>query len=331
MEFRAVLDNATQAQLKQLFAVNKICVFPGVGSWIALAFLVAFSTAIIALSPDLSFEMSFVYGLLPSFLIIPFLIWISSLKLIASNRFSKRFIECLLLVMFYIPMFVSLLVFGTTTMWMTTKIPLADNLLDGWDKTLGLDWIGYTNWLVEHPQLMSLCSQCYVLLCPALLIVGLEAIIVGEPDRCKSLIFLTLSTCIFSIAVGSFFPVYGSVVHLASVDLRAHLPPGTGTDQMEMLIKIRGGVATHIDPRKLVGLVSFPSFHTIACMLLIYGSRGNILRLGVVSVFSVMMVGAIPVFGQHYLVDLLFGASVAIVFIFIERWFRARRASLELA
>jgi PAP2 superfamily len=331
MESHTLFNDATQAKLKQLFAVNKISLFPSVGSWIALGFLVSFNAVVIALSAQLTFEMSFVYSLLPSFLITPLLIWISSLQLIASNRLSKRFFECLLLLMFFIPMFVSLAVFGTVTMWLTANFPLADNLLDGCDKELALNWIGYTKWLVGHPQFMLLSAKCYMLLCPALFIVGLEAVVGGEPERCKSFIYLTLTTCIFAIVVGGFFPSYGSVVHLASDDLRSHLPPGTGTEQMAMLVQIRGGLATHIDPRRLVGLVSFPSFHTIACILLIYGSRGNILRLSAVSVFSFMMLVATPVFGEHYLVDILFGIAVAIAFIFIERWFRARRANLDLA
>jgi PAP2 superfamily len=331
MESRAVLDDTTQAQLKRLFAVNKISVFPGVGSWIALGFLLASSAVVIALSADLSFEMSFVYGLLPSCLIIPFLMWISSLKLIASNRLSKRFIQCLLLIMFYIPMFVSLLVFGTIIMWLTAKIPLADTYLDSWDKALGFEWTSYANWFVAHPLLMFLSAKCYVMLCPALLIVGLEAIVVGEPERCKSLIFLTLGTCIFSILVGGFFPGYGSVVHLGSTELRAILPPGTGTEHIAMLDQVRSGFPTHIDPKNLAGLVSFPSFHTIACILLVYGSRGNVFRLSAVSIFSFLMLVAIPVFGEHYLVDILCGAAIAFSFIFMERWFRARRANLDLA
>lgn len=314
-----------RAQLKRLFTLGKISVFPGERSWIALGSLVAVSAAVIALSSDLTFEMSFVYGLLPCFLIIPFLIWMSSLQLIATNRLSKRFIECLLLIMFYIPMFVSLLVFGTIMMWLTAKVPLGDDLLDSWDKAIGFDWTSYADWFVSHPLLISLSAKCYVMLCPALLVVGLEAIVVGEPERCKSLIFLTLSTCIFSMLVGGFFPGYGSVVHLGSANLRAILPPGTGTEHIAMLDQVRSGLPTHIDPKNLAGLVSFPSFHTISCILLVYGSRGNVLRLTAVSAFSFMMLVAIPVFGEHYLVDILCGAAIAFSFIMLERWFSSSK------
>lgn len=308
-------------ELRRLFRASKISLFPSIGSWIALGLLMAFSATVIALSSDLSFEMSFVYGLLPSFLVIPFLMWISSLELINTHRVSKRFIQCLLLIIFYIPMFVSLLVFRTIIMWLTAKVPLADNLLDSWDKALGFDWTSYADWFVAHPLLMSLSAKCYVMLCPALLVVGLEAIVVGEPERCKSLIFLTLSTCVFSMLIGGFFPSYGSVVHLGSAELRAILPPGTGTEHIAMLDQVRSGLPTHIDPKNLAGLVSFPSFHTISCILLVYGSRGNVFRLTTVSIFSILMLVAIPVFGEHYLVDILCGAAIAFGFIFLEHSF----------
>lgn len=322
---------AITLQLKQFFTVRKISVFPSVGSWIALMFLIAFSAITIALSSDLSFEMSFVYGMLPSLLIVPLLTWTTSMDLISNNQIAKRFMECLLLIMFYVPMFVSLLVFGAVTMWLTAKVPLGDNLLDSWDKAMGLDWNVYAEWFRKYPLLMSLSANCYTMLCPALLVVGLEAVIVGQPERCKSLIFLTLSTCIFSISFGAFFPSYGPVFRLGSAELHAVLPANYGADHLMLLDLLRSGLPAHIDPKFLAGLVSFPSFHTISCIILVYASRGNMLRLMAVSVFSFLMLVAIPVYGEHYFVDILFGLGVAFIAIWAERRFLNTRAKHQLS
>jgi len=324
MNTRAFLQTQNLSSFWQSIRISKEAIFPSISSWILLSLLLLFNAAVIYFSQQLSFEMSFVYGLLPSFLFIPIIMRVSNTKLIAENWVSKRFFQCILLIMFYLPMFVALLVFGTIIMWLTAGVPLADGLLDSWDKAIGFEWSNYANWFVAHPDLMWLSAKCYVLLCPALLVVGLEAIVVGEPERCKSLIILTLSTCIFSMLIGGFFPAYGSVVHLGSVELRAILPPGTGTEHIAMLDQVRGPVNTHIDVKNLAGLVSFPSFHTISCILLVYASRGNIFRVAAVSTFSALMLVAIPVFGEHYLIDVLCGAIIALSFIFIERWMSSR-------
>lgn len=76
----------------------------------------------------------------------------------------------------------------------------------------------------------------------------------------------------------------------------------------------------------LYGLITFPSFHVAAAVLIAYAARGTPLAFLALVLNLVMAVSALSE-GGHYLVDVLAGAAVAGLAIGVVRWFDRRRAA----
>ena len=293
--------------------------FPSKEIYLIIILLIFFEAALIFASPKLSFETSVIYSFTDLMFLVPVFMWFLGLNLINSTKLSQRFFQSVVLLLVFAPMLTVLGVFLYIMFSLTASVPYADNLLESWDRALGFDWITYARFLAQHPLFTSATFWCYQLMHPALLLVGIEAIIVGETHRCKSLIMLTICSSIFTIILASFFPSLGTMSHLGGAEIAALFPPGTGVEHIESLISLRQSETFLIDPSRMIGIAEFPSFHTVAAVLIIYAARGNIIRSIIFSIFSFLMIAATPIYGCHYFVDILAGIVVAMFFITMER------------
>src|SRR5262249_46307597 len=86
-------------------------------------------------------------------------------------------------------------------------------------------------------------------------------------------------------------------------------PPGLYF--VDALSQVRGHATVMLDPEQMPGLVSFPSFHT-AAGLIIAACLWRTSLFWPAVVFSALMIAATPVLGGHYFVDLLSGAAVTL-------------------
>jgi membrane-associated phospholipid phosphatase len=80
---------------------------------------------------------------------------------------------------------------------------------------------------------------------------------------------------------------------------------------MATVALIRDGVAPHVPIARLDGIVVFPSYHTIAALVFIYAFRRSGWISGVALLLNLALLAAVPVFGNHYLADMIGGAAVA--------------------
>jgi membrane-associated phospholipid phosphatase len=78
------------------------------------------------------------------------------------------------------------------------------------------------------------------------------------------------------------------------------------------LLALRGGGPLSFDLSQLQGLISFPSYHTVLAVLLTYAHRRSLLLIPIALVNGIMLF-SIPTVGQHYLVDIIAGAAVAVL------------------
>ena len=88
-------------------------------------------------------------------------------------------------------------------------------------------------------------------------------------------------------------------------------PAPPGLYHLEALGALRTGPVA-LDLGNLPGLVTFPSFHTAAGIVLTW-AFWRTRAFPVVAAYAATMIAATPVFGGHYFVDLLAGACVAAV------------------
>jgi membrane-associated phospholipid phosphatase len=81
---------------------------------------------------------------------------------------------------------------------------------------------------------------------------------------------------------------------------------------LPVLLALRDGGSLSFDMSQLQGLISFPSYHTVLAALLTYAHRRSALLTPIALVNGVMLF-SIPTVGQHYLIDVIAGAAVAVL------------------
>src|SRR5208282_1584611 len=86
-----------------------------------------------------------------------------------------------------------------------------------------------------------------------------------------------------------------------------------------VLVTIHNGSLTGFALSDMTGIVTFPSFHTVLAVLLVYVHRPPLRTFIPIAILNVLMLIAIPFAGHHYLVDVIAGVAVAFVSIAIAQ------------
>ena len=194
---------------------------------------------------------------------------------------------------------------------MSTALPYADDLLAAWDARLPLDWHAYFRLVQEKPALARLLDESYTSLTDLSLAAFPLLVAQADPRRAGYFVETFLVTALICMIVGAFFPALAAVAiafpDAASIPGFAEPP---GTYHLDHLERLRSGAPVTLDLRDMPGLVTFPSFHTAAGILLAASFRRTLLFPPALA-YALVMIAATPVFGSHYFVDLIAGAAVA--------------------
>lgn len=186
-----------------------------------------------------------------------------------------------------------------------------DHFLYSSDVALHFDWLSWYQMVAAHPliQMLSRAAYSMIYISPAILL-GYLAVTHQRREAQNFLAaiwicaVITLTAFRFTPAVGPFaYLWHGPIPYLPVSDLW----------QPELIPKLRDHAMPIIDLSHLVGLVSVPSFHAATgVLLLIFAVRQPTIRAPLVAA-NVAMLLATPVEGTHYLTDVLLGAVVACI------------------
>ena len=197
---------------------------------------------------------------------------------------------------------------------MSTAFPYVDGTLIAWDRALGFDWPAYFQWVHDRPWTIDLLDLSYTSL-STLSVAGLVALLcMGETLRARLFVEAFFVTALISIAVGSLFPAEAAVMTLAgAMEHYPNIDGAPGVYHIEHLDRLRAPEgAILLDPLRLPGLVTIPSFHTAAGVLLVAVFWRTPLAWPVLA-YGLVMVAATPIFGGHYFVDLVAGGALALL------------------
>ena len=191
----------------------------------------------------------------------------------------------------------------------------ADDWLQRCDMALHFDWLAWYRVTAAHPLLQHVSRASYALiyLSPAVLL-GYFAISGRRREAYDFMAAVWLSAVItlfgfwFMPAIGPFaFLWHKPIVYLPVSDLW----------QPDLIPHLRDHSMRSVDLGHLVGLVSAPSFHAAAAVLIIvFATRHAAVRTPLI-LANIAMLLSTPVEGTHYLIDLILGAGVALVAIAI--------------
>jgi len=196
---------------------------------------------------------------------------------------------------------------------MSAAYPLADENLANADALMGFNWAEYLLWLDRYPLLIRLMDSSYSGLTGYTMILFLLLLLGNEPkQRCQELLRLFFSTAVICSTVGMFFPAEAAAVfYQVPPNFLTHVDPRVGAYHLDHLQALRSDPEHMLFLAKLPGLVTFPSFHTAMGIIAIYCARGTPWLIGPSLIINLVMIASTPLFGSHYLVDIIAGAAVA--------------------
>ena len=221
---------------------------------------------------------------------------------------------------------------GALTSYLIARVtsgPFADPWLYRADLMMGLDWRKIYSAYVEYDSAHFFLRRCYDSLTysPAIVMAGLAL-----TNRRKELVSFLLA---FALALGVTMMIFVFVqAEAAAAFLLGPNPeylPRTGNIASWTIQSLRSGVLADISVHTLVGLVTFPSFHSAASVLIAWAAWPvRAIRVPLL-VLNAGMLTATPIEGTHYFVDVIAGVLIAAGAIHAVRAWRHRAAPVRPA
>ena len=197
--------------------------------------------------------------------------------------------------------------------------PSIDASLAAADEAIGFDWAGFVVWLHSVPGADALLTFAYG---SSLLQVIVVLLLLGMSGRRAELDRFSLAFIIGASVTTIFwisFPSYGVYAHRVALGLP--VPDGLAVTPgyARTLLDLAAGDFRPLRYSEMIGLIAFPSFHTVLAIITMYGAW-RLRAVGPLLVaLNVVVLIAIPGDGGHYLVDLFGGALVALFAIVAAR------------
>ena len=204
----------------------------------------------------------------------------------------------------------------------TLRLPLRDAELQAVDAWLGFNWLDWFRFVGAHPVFKVVLAMAYSSL--MLQIVGsvLYFSYRGTIERSDRLWWAAIVSLILTSLLSGAIPALGAGVHLGAAEIAqaTYLPH---------LLALRDGSASTFSVESIQGIVTFPSYHTVLAVLLTHAYLGSRRMLLFTSILNGLMLLSIPLYGSHYLSDMLAGGAVAAVSILIAGRIRLRSIAVN--
>lgn len=185
-----------------------------------------------------------------------------------------------------------------------------DALLQRWDRALGFDWWAYARAVKSVPDLLVAQDLAYSYLELPIIVLVVLLVLSGQISAVRDLIYAVFLCAVAVALISVFFPAKGAIAAYDAQSVLAGFGKSTAIYHIKKIEALRG-FAPYNMPWQLPGLAAFPSFHMAVGVLLPWAARGHRGLFAVTLAYAVLMVSATPIFGGHYLVDLIAGAGLA--------------------
>ena len=212
-----------------------------------------------------------------------------------------------------------LIVFAATVMSYaaaTVGRPLIDRELLLADQFIGYDWRAYASFVANHPSIARAMqfSYAFIFFMPLIVTVALSA--TKKVQALEKFILAGLVSLVMTVGIFVLFPATTAWTYLqvsdAEVSAFHHLTLSS-QDWIGKLIQIRQGDAANLKKLDGNGLIAFPSFHCTAALLFVWSTWTiGWLRVPMMAVCLALLI-ATPIFGGHYISDMIAGAVVMVV------------------
>ena len=201
----------------------------------------------------------------------------------------------------------------------TLNFPLQSETFFAMDRALGFDWAEWAKFNFANPWLAQFSSLAYKSHVFQPVAAVLIVAFFGPRDRNANLVITKLIALALMLAISAVLPA-----------LEPGYYYGYNTPAAEAMIALREGQRMDL---QYIGIVCFPSFHTVMAVIYVTVYRGMPIPLAISLVINLCMLFSIPFAGDHYLVDVIAGFALAL----FAQWLatkitrRMRRSEHEVA
>lgn len=200
----------------------------------------------------------------------------------------------------------------------------ADDLLASLDRAIGFDWVSSYNFVREHPWLSVIGKTAYVSIFISPTVLVLAFAWTGRRIEARRFLFAFGVSLALTLLLAAFFIAKGAIEY--HVGPTPDYIPQTGVHQAPIIRDLRLGTLDWVDPARLAGLLTFPSFHAASAVLFIWGAWPIRWLRGPMLAVNLAMLSATPIEGGHYLVDVFGGMAIAALGIASLRFVRPNPA-----
>lgn len=201
------------------------------------------------------------------------------------------------------------------------KWPLQDHALLAIDRAMGMDPEMIARYVNDHDWLGDLLVRGYALIKIILLAIPIVLALTSRWERLQVFVFAFSLTLIFTLLISTFVPAVGTYYGL-NIDPSQFLSlDGTMySAQLRDIMALRDGSLRHLELFKLIGIVSFPSFHAASGLLYIWALWPVRYIGGLAVAFNLLMLASTPVIGAHYMIDVFGGVALAAISIWLSKY-----------
>jgi hypothetical protein len=185
--------------------------------------------------------------------------------------------------------------------------PLWDAQLSAADRALGLDWPMLRGVLDKVPPAVWVLGIAYHSLIAQMVVVIVGLAALGRFDALRLIVCAAIGAGFACILVSALVPASGNAF---DPDAYHHLWPPVARLHADIVTGLRTSTLHTLDLTRMMGIVTFPSFHAALALIFIWSFR-RIPRLAAAgSAWAALTIVATPVFGGHYAVDVIAGLVI---------------------
>lgn len=210
---------------------------------------------------------------------------------------------------------------ATSYLFASATLPLQDSLFYQADLALGFDFKEAVIHINQYPLICEIFMFLYESEIYHMLLIAL-ILSISKPEYIIEFCKLYFAALAITIFIALILPAIGPYEFLnINPDTLPNIGENKGRDHIEIVTQLRSQNGYTLYIFEAVGLVSFPSFHTILAMLVTYALRGiKPLFWFMVLINGTVIIATIPM-GGHYLSDVIGGIILTIsLIILFKKW-----------
>lgn len=188
--------------------------------------------------------------------------------------------------------------------------PPWDARLASADLRLGLNWPYLFRLADRAPALLWLGGIAYQSLIAQMILCIVVLALTGRHDALRTAVLAAILSGLMTVLLSGLIPAFGNLFDPAAFH---NLPASIAWQERDLIAGLRDGSGRVLDFHRLMGIVSFPSYHAALPVILAWALREiRVLRLAA-PIWAALTIAATPIFGGHYGVDVLGGIALALL------------------